>query len=172
MERFELALSMKHSPLATLKYVRAFKNKTHRRGLETTPSLGQAWGTPGVLWKWTPACKTKQEALKKDLMSCNADLKSKIKTAARSAELGEPVRNGRALLGSQNTCASVMKEEQDLLAECKAELGIHYYYNELYAAYKQLYGCARHPTCRVRTEQRYGPPSKYGKYTTNQTRYQ
>ena len=28
MERFELALSMKHSPLATLKYVRAFKNKT------------------------------------------------------------------------------------------------------------------------------------------------
>ena len=27
MERFELALSMKHSPLATLKYVRTFKNK-------------------------------------------------------------------------------------------------------------------------------------------------
>ena len=28
MERFELALSMKHSPLATLKCVRAFKNAT------------------------------------------------------------------------------------------------------------------------------------------------
>ena len=27
-ERFELALAMKHSPLASLKYVRAFKDKT------------------------------------------------------------------------------------------------------------------------------------------------
>jgi len=57
--------------------------------LETTPSLGQTWGTPGVLWKWTPACKTKQEALKKDLMSCNADLKSKIKTAARTGAIDQ-----------------------------------------------------------------------------------
>merc|ERR1711981_994287 len=76
--------------------------------LETTPSLG--WSKK-VLWKWSPACKTKEKALKKDLMSCNADLKSKID--ARSAELGEPVRNGRALLGSKNTCASAMKEEQE-----------------------------------------------------------
>jgi hypothetical protein len=88
--------------------------------LETTPSLG--WSKK-VLWRWTPACKNKEKALKKDLMSCNADLKSKID--ARSAELGEPVRNGRALLGSKNTCASAMKEEQDLLAECKAELAVH-----------------------------------------------
>jgi hypothetical protein len=28
MERFELALAMKHTPLATLKYVRQFKDKT------------------------------------------------------------------------------------------------------------------------------------------------
>ena len=88
--------------------------------LETTPSLG--WSKNGI-WKWSPACKTKEKALKKDLMSCNADLKSKID--ARSAELGDPVRNGRALLGSKNTCASAMKEEQDLLAECKAELAVH-----------------------------------------------
>ena len=107
-------------------------------------------------------------------MSCNADLKSKIKTAARSAELGEPVRNGRALLGSQNTCASVMKEEQDLLAECKAELGIHYYYNELNAAYRYLYSCGysvQKQRCLDNTERRYGPDTrkKYGKYSSNQT---
>ena len=102
--------------------------KTHREGMETTPSLG--------LWKWTPACKTKQEELKKDLMSCNADLKSKID--ARSAELGEPVRNGRALLGSKNTCASAMKEEQDLLAECKAELAVHDENAELKAENEKL----------------------------------
>jgi hypothetical protein len=95
-------------------------------GLETTPSLGHSWGRK-VLWKWSPECKTKQAALKKDLMSCNADLKSKID--ARSAELGEPVRNGRALLGwwhfARHTCKAVMKEDQDLLAECKAELAVH-----------------------------------------------
>jgi cell division protein FtsB len=103
--------------------------------LETTPSLG--WSKK-VLWKWTPACKTKEKALKKDLMSCNADLKSKID--ARSAELGEPVRNGRALLGSKNTCASAMKEEQDLLAECKAELAVHDENTKLKAQNENLKG--------------------------------
>ena len=56
-------------------------------------------------------------------MSCNADLKSKINE--RSAELGDPVRNGRVLLGSNGSCTIVMKKEQDLLAECKAELAVH-----------------------------------------------
>merc|ERR1711990_1351924 len=103
--------------------------------LETTPSLG--WSKK-VLWKWSPACKTKEKALKKYLMSCNADLKSKID--ARSAELGEPVRNGRALLGSKNTCASAMKEEQDLLAECKAELAVHDENTKLKAQNENLKG--------------------------------
>ena len=86
---------------------------------------------------WDPECKTKQEALKKDLMSCNADLKSKID--ARSAELGEPVRKGRVLLGgSSDTCQSVMKEEQDLLAECKAELAVHDENAELKAENEKL----------------------------------
>merc|ERR1711981_1465597 len=89
---------------------------THREGM-MAPSLGRH------LWKWSSACKSKQIALKKTLMSCNSDLKSKINE--RSAELGEPVRNGCVLLGSKNSCASVMKEEQDLLAECKAELAVH-----------------------------------------------
>merc|ERR1719371_42328 len=71
-------------------------------------------------------------------MSCNADLKSKID--ARSAELGEPVRNGRALLGSKNTCASAMKEEQDLLAECKAELAVHDENTKLKAQNENLKG--------------------------------
>jgi hypothetical protein len=68
-------------------------------------------------------CRRQQEALKRNLWSCNSDLKSKINE--QSAELGEPVRNGRVLLGSSDGCASVMKEEQDLLAECKAELAVH-----------------------------------------------
>merc|ERR1711981_79487 len=102
---------------------------THREGM-MAPSLGRH------LWKWSSACKSKQIALKKTLMSCNSDLKSKINE--RSAELGEPVRNGRVLLGSKNSCASVMKEEQDLLAECKAELAVHNENAELKAQIEKL----------------------------------
>ena len=77
-------------------------------------------------------CFAQEEALKKNLLSCNADLKSKID--ARSAELGEPARNGRVLLGgpdrtkeakSVTQCQSVMKRDKDLLAECKADLAVH-----------------------------------------------
>merc|ERR1711981_983839 len=102
---------------------------THREGM-MAPSLGRH------LWKWSSACKSKQIALKKTLMSCNSDLKSKINE--RSAELGEPVRNGRVSLGSKNSCASVMKEEQDLLAECKAELAVHNENAELKAQIEML----------------------------------
>jgi hypothetical protein len=148
--------------------------------LETTPSLGQYHKNNKFLWKGSSACKTQEKALKKDLMSCNADLKSKID--ARSAELGDPVRNGRALLGS-NSCASAMKKEQDLLAECKAELAVHdentklkaqiklknKVYNELYAAYLAVYGCANSGRCSkykmFHIGRRYGLPSKYKKYT-------
>ena len=91
-----------------------------------TPSLGV---TPERMYhaqffaSRDPKCKSKQAELKKTLMSCNSALKSKINE--RSAELGGPVRNGRVLLGGSENCEIVMKEEKDLLAECKAELAVH-----------------------------------------------
>merc|ERR1712159_381860 len=90
-------------------------------------------GPAGQLTK----CKDQEAALTKDLMSCNSDLKSKINE--RLAELGEPVRNGRVLLGGyDHSCTIAMKEKQDLLAECKAELVVHNDNAELKAEIEKL----------------------------------
>merc|ERR1712159_56002 len=131
---------------------------THREGM--APSLGSGCGGSGCpkelkeLKSWSPQCKSKQAALKKNLTSCNSDLKSKINE--RSAELGEPVRNGRVLLGAgrSTSCASVMKEEQDLLAECKAELAVHNENAELKAENEKLEAVRRNCGRRAEKELR------------------
>jgi hypothetical protein len=112
-------------------------NMSHRRGFGRGPSGRRARGVSSRQ-DWTipgGPCKNQEVALKKDLMSCNSDLKSKINE--RLAELGGPVRNGRVLLGG-NSCAFVMKEEQDLLVECKAELAVHDENAELKAENEKL----------------------------------
>ena len=124
---------------------------TKREGVLTPPLARLSWKLP-------PCTGRKHAELKevtKDLRSCNADLKSKIRKRARhcmglcgpwnSAELGEPVRNGRVLLGAQRsrtrsepTCRSVTNEDFLLLRDCNAELDLHFENAEIEAEIEPL----------------------------------